>query len=300
MFEECLSNRLDVKWSHTIVQSMSRPNIERFYKSPEVGTEMSGLTNYTLMMDVITRMAAEEEAVEKNGMTPPFAPVPNHPFSNELPRREVQPLEKTASVSFAPPPSTALPTSLSTDDASVQVNLFNLQMNRRPPKTARTTLVSTPSLVDSTMQERRVAQIDQVMHDLESTPGFWNNVELLLQDSWLNGYRGTFFEQKEDFAGASKCYERALKLYAIALKLDRLTAKSSPHIVSYYYLLKRYANVLCDSRLPQEFVDMRIVSRVHDQLEIIRTEREKWGMKNIELEDEPFTYAGTILKVLCL
>ncbi len=261
---------------------------------------MSGLSNYSLMMDVISRLAAEDEAASKVGMTPAFAPVPAHPFAEKLPRRESDLCAKSNELSFAPPPSTAHAVSLSTDDASVQVKLFDMGMNRRPARTARTTLVSTPSLVDTTMQERRVAQIDQVMRDLESTPGFWNNAELLLQDSWLNGYRGTFFEQKEDFGGASECYQRALKLYALALRADRLTAKSSPHIVSYYFLLKRYASVLCDSRLPQELVDMRIVSRIHQQLEIIRAEREKWGMKNIELEDEPFIYADTIMKVLSL
>lgn len=261
---------------------------------------MSGLSNYSLMMDVISRLAAEEEAASKMSMTPAFAPVPAHPFAEKLPRRETDAGAKSSEMSFAPPPNTAHPISLSTDDSSVQVQLFDLGMNRRPARTARTTLVSTPSLVDTTMQERRVAQIDKVMRDLESTPGFWNNVELLLQDSWLNGYRGTFFEQKEDFGGALECYRRALKLYALALKFDRLTAKSSPHIVSYYFLLRRYANVLCDARLPQELVDMRTVSRVHQQMEIIRAEREKWGMKNIELEDEPFIYADTIMKVLSL
>jgi hypothetical protein len=251
------------------------------------------------MMDAITKMAADDEAVAQNGMTPSFAQVPQHPFSEKLPRRESDKSMQAAIVDFTPPPAMAFPTSLSIDDATVQVRVFDFGMNRRV-RTPRTTLVSTPSLVDSSMLDRRIAQIDQVMHDLESGKGFWQNAELLLQDSWLNGYRGTFFEQKEDFVGAAECYARALKLYALALRHDRLTAKSSPHIISYYYLLRRYANVLCDSRLPQEHVDMRIVSRLHDQMEVIRTEREKWGMNSPENEDEPFTYANTILKVLSL
>lgn len=237
---------------------------------------------------------AESASSQGNTATPGFALVPEELYFDRLPRRRT---DRVATIDCQPS-CTAVPTSLSIDDASVHVSAFNMR-NRRTAGNPRATLVDTPSIVDAAMVERRVAQIDAVMRELEQTENFWNNAELLLQDSWLNGYRGTFFEQRENLSEAAESYKRALKLYAVALKLDRLTAKSSPHIISFYYLLKRYANVLCDPRLPEELADQRTVRQLHEQMEIIRAERQKWGMINPELEDEPFSYAGTILKVLC-
>jgi len=307
IFEECLIKRLDVKWSITIgANRLNLKNRALLFNGPEVG-KMN--TSYTAMMDVIAKVAAEEEkaahyAAHAVKPTPNFAPVPKHPFHDQLEKRISNSeqastrSQEIARVDFTPV-ATAVPTSLSIDDASVKVNLFNLGMQKRK-SSPRATLVNTPSMVDESLTERRIAQIDQVMRELESTENFWSNAELLLQDSWLNGYRGTFLEQTQNFAAAAESYKRALKLYALALRFDRLTAKSSPHIISYYYLLKRYADVLCDQRLDADLQDARTVHRIHEQMEIIRAERQKWGMNNPEFEDEPFNYPGTILKVLCL
>jgi len=234
---------------------------------------------------------------------PTFAKVPQDLFAERLPRRvsdqkeiATNSVSQTAqSVTVAP--VTAVPTSLSMNDVTIQVTAFNLA-SKRPPqsRSPRATLVDTPSIVDGALLDRRIVQLDVVMRELEQSRDFWNRAELLLQDSWLNGYKGTFYEQKECLASAIESYKRALKLYALALKLDRMTAKSSHHIISFYHLLRRYASVLNDPRLPAELQDVKTVS----QMAIIRAEREKWGMSNPENEDEPFAYAGTVLKVLCV
>lgn len=236
--------------------------------------------------------------------TPPFAKVPHDLFEERLPRRVTDHNSKTSAqtaqtVSVATP-ATAVPTSLSMDDVSVQVAVFNLAPKKPPQsRSPRATLVDTPSIVDGGLLDRRMAQLDVVMQELEQSKDFWNRAELLLQDSWLNGYKGTFYEQKEDMVKASESYKRALKLYALALKLDRMTAKSGHHIISFYYLLRRYAGVLTDPRMPVELQDSKTVKQLCEQMAIIRVERQKWGMSNPETEDEPFAYAGTVLKVLC-
>ncbi|MBX9671057.1 MAG: hypothetical protein K2X93_25935 [Candidatus Obscuribacterales bacterium] len=227
--------------------------------------------------------------------TPEFAVVPEHPFSEKLRRRESDNIT-TNTCNHA---SIAVPTSLSIDDSSVKLTLSRMSAKQRPPRTAKTTLVDAPSVKDAALINRRLAQLDQVMFDLEDSKNFWNRPELLLHDSWLNGYRGTFFEQKNDFVRAIDSYKRGLKLYALALKLDKMTAKSSPHIVSFYFLLKRFANALSHERLPENLRDDKAVRQIHEQMQLIRRDRERWGMPDPETEDEPFAYASTILRVLC-
>ncbi len=233
--------------------------------------------------------------------SPEFAIVPEHaivselPFSEKLRRRDS---DKTTTANTCNHPCIAVPNSLSIDDSSVKLTLSRMSAKPKQARTARTTLVDTPSVKDASLVNRRLAQLDQVMYDLEDSKNFWNRPELLLHDSWLNGYRGTFFEQKGDLVQALDSFKRGLKLYALALKLDKMTAKSSPHIVSFYFLLKRYANALSDQRLPEHLKDEKAVRQLHDQMEIIRRDRKKWGMPDPELEDEPFAYASTILKVL--
>ncbi len=51
--------------------------------------------------------------------------------------------------------------------------------------------------------------------------------------------------------------------------------------------------------MPVELQDSKTVKQLCEQMAIIRVERQKWGMSNPETEDEPFAYAGTVLKVLC-
>lgn len=264
-------------------------------------TTCSGFT--TAEMTALKATGDEQKLVSKQmNFAPPFAKVPHDLFEERLPRRvtDQSPTAVAHSVPVAAP-ATAVPTSLSIDDVSIQVTALNL-VPKKPPqsRSPRATLVDTPSIVDGALLDRRIAQLDVVMRELEQSKDFWNRAELLLQDSWLNGYKGTFFEQKEDLPAAAESYRRALKLYALALKQDRLTAKSGHHIISFYYLLRRYAGVLSDSRMPAELQDPRTVRQLCEQMAIIRAERQKWGMSNPETEDEPFAYAGTVLKVLCV
>lgn len=237
---------------------------------------------------------------------PTFAKVPNNLVLDRLPRRasdlreaDSNSVSQTAQSVPVAQPTTAVPISLSIDDVALQITVFDLGKKQKS-RSPRATLVDTPSIVDGALLDRRIAQLDIVMGELEQSKNFWNRAELLLEDSWLNGYKGTFYEQRECLASACESYKRALKLYALALKLDRMTAKSSHHIISFYYLLRRYASVLSDPRLPAELQDAKTVSQLCEQMKIIRTEREKWGMSNPENEDEPFAYPGTVLRVLCV
>lgn len=270
---------------------------------------MTTVSAFTTAEMRAVQITEDEQILDSTRMNfaPTFARVPEDLFVERLPRRvsdkkevETNSISQTAqSVPVAP--STAVPTSLSIDDVAIQVTVFNL-VSKRPQqsRSPRATLVDTPSIVDGALLDRRIVQLDVVMRELEQSKDFWNRAELLLQDSWLNGYKGTFYEQKESLASAAESYKRALKLYALALKLDRMTAKSSHHIISFYHLLRRYASVLSDPRMPAELQDAKTVSQLSEQMAIIRAERLKWGMSNPETEDEPFAYAGTVLKVLCV
>lgn len=205
-------------------------------------------------------------------------------------------------INFSPEYQTAaVPMSLSIDDLNVnlcEVNVTN--SNTSFVRTAKTTMVNMPSIVDTQLLERRLVQLDQVMTDLEEMEGFWNRADLLLQDSWLHGYRGSFLEEKQDLVHAAETYNRAVSLYELALKLDRLTSKSNDHILSYYHLLKRYVAVLSDPRLPEETKDSKRVAEFEKQMESIREERMNWSMPSPDSAGEPFVYAATILKVLCV
>ncbi|MDZ4833733.1 MAG: hypothetical protein SGJ27_08120 [Candidatus Melainabacteria bacterium] len=264
---------------------------------------MSSYTGFTTAEMVALKATAGEQNTDSDRLdfAPTFAKVPQDLFAERLPRRHSDNSTAVAQSVGLQPQATAVPTSLSIDDVTIQVTAFNLKPIR-PAKSSspRATLVDTPSIVDGALLDRRIIQLDVVMRDLEQSKDFWNRAELLLQDSWLNGYKGTFYEQKECHASAAECYKRALKLYALALKLDRMTSKSSHHIISFYHLLRRYASVLSDPRMPSELQDAKTVSQLVEQMEIIRNERAKWGMSNPENEDEPFAYAGTVLKVLCV
>lgn len=181
--------------------------------------------------------------------------------------------------------SVAVPTSLSMNDPSVTVHSFNV--------------VISPSVQPSPMLDQRIGQAKKLSIELETGEGFWKKAELLLQDSWLNGYQGLSLEEKNDLAGAAKAYRRAIKLYAAALKLDRMTARSSPHIGSFYHLLKRYIELLERRELPAEMRDPFTIARVRRHMEAIRNERLNWGMRDPDGEDDPFAYPETLLKVLC-
>ncbi len=264
---------------------------------------MTILSGFTPSEMLALRATEDEQSRTSDRMSfaPTFAKVPDNLFAERPPRRVSGNDAATGvqSVSSARPIATAVPTSLSMDDVSIQLTAFNFATKRPPQsRSPKATLVDTPSLVDGGLLDRRIVQLDVVMRELEQSKDFWNRAELLLQDSWLNGYKGSFQEQKDNLHGAADSYKRALKLYALALKLDRLTAKSSHHIISFYHLLRRYANVLSDPRMPEEMKDSKTVGQLSEQMAIIRSDRAKWGMSDPETEDEPFAYAGTVLKVL--
>ncbi len=188
----------------------------------------------------------------------------------------------------------AIPLSLSIDDHCVTV--MDVAIKRVVDLPTRQ-VVSTPD--NTILMEKRIEQVDMLIFQLEDNSELWRRADLLLKDAWLNSYKAQILEASQDFGGAIRSFERAIKLYALALKADKLTARSSPHIIWFYHMLRRYSELLRDERLDEEYRDLRRLRQLYEHMEVIRSERSKWELSNPEELDDPFAYPELLLKVLC-
>ncbi len=187
----------------------------------------------------------------------------------------------------------AIPLSLSIDDLGVTV--MDVAMKRvvdLPPNPS-----SAPC--NAILLEKRLEQADSLIFQLEDNSDLWKKADLLLKDAWLNSYKAQILEAVSDFGDAIRSYERSIKLYALALKADKLTARSSPHIIWFYHMLRRYSELLRDERLDEEYRDLRRLRQLYEHMDVIRSERSKWELSNPEELDDPFAYPELLLKVLC-
>ncbi len=206
--------------------------------------------------------------------------------------------EPQAELNFRPH-TTAVPTSLSIDDASVRLSCVYMPSQDETQRLARTTQrMDVASIIDHALLERRLERLTDVMTNLETTEDFWRKADLLLQASWLLGYKGTFLEQKRDIRAAIETYKHAVKLYAIAARIDHQLAKSDSHVMAFYFLLKRFSKMLSDKSHPDVIENLKGAKMVQMQMDSIRLTRQNNGMKDPELDEEPFLYPDTILKVL--
>ncbi|MBX9668590.1 MAG: hypothetical protein K2X93_13275, partial [Candidatus Obscuribacterales bacterium] len=147
--------------------------------------------------------------------------------------------------------------------------------------------------------EKRLEQADSLIFQLEDSTDLWKKADLLLKDAWLNSYKAQILEAVSEFGDAIRSYERSIKLYALALKADKFTARSSPHIIWFYHMLRRYSELLRDERLDEEYRDLRRLRQLYEHMDVIRSERSKWELSNPEELDDPFAYPELLLKVLC-
>ncbi len=197
------------------------------------------------------------------------------------------------------PYATAIPTSLSIDDMSVCLSCIILPMQDVTQRLSRTTrTMDVASIIDHALLERRLERLTDVMTNLEAIEDFWRRADLLLQASWLLGYRGTFLEQKRDVKGSLEVYKHAVKLYAIAARIDHHLARSDRHLMAFYFLLKRFSKLLSDKSHPDIIENLKGAKMVQMQMDAIRRDRQTNGLKDPEFDEEPFLYPDTILKVL--